>query len=90
MCRDFKSILSAENLRFKARLIVVASDTNAILDICPKSGHVLHSARVQNRPLRRNEKLNRFWPTGVALSPDDGDYYVCQYKVSLDAKPATG
>lgn len=83
VCRDFKEMISSGNFTYKARVIVVASESNKVLDICPSTGHVLHSADVQRKPRGKKEKLSSFWPTGVAISPYDGDYYVCQYKVSL-------
>ncbi len=82
VCRELREILSANKFTYTARLVVVASESNSLLDICPKSGNILHYATISQRALRKNEKLSNFWPTGVAMSPYDGDYYVCQYKVS--------
>ncbi|BDA44837.1 hypothetical protein COCOBI_06-3150 [Coccomyxa sp. Obi] len=80
VCRGLREILSANKFTYTARLVVVASESNCLLDLCPKSGDVLHCAKVSARALRKDEKLSSFWPTGVAMSPYDGDYYVCQYK----------
>ncbi|CAL8469424.1 g8965 [Coccomyxa elongata] len=80
VCRELREILSANKFTYTARLVVVASESNLLLDLCPKSGNILHCATILQRALRKNEKLSNFWPTGVAMSPYDGDYYVCQYK----------
>ena len=81
VCHGLHEILSANNFTYTARLVVVASESNSLLDLCPKSGRVLHCATISEKALRKNEKLSDFWPTGVAMSPYDGDYYVCQYEV---------
>lgn len=80
VCKEIYHHFKGNPLQFRQRLIVAASESNLLLDCDPSHGTIVTSTDVR-RPSNRKRTRKGLWTTGIAFSPYDGDYYVCQYKV---------
>ena len=91
LCKMLRSTFASieNNVQFKKRLLVVASESNKLIEIDPVTEDILSWRPVWKAPTRR-VKSKECWPTSIALCPYNGDFYVCQYAVSMSCSQDTG
>lgn len=84
MCKTLRSTVAniENNVQYKQRLLVVASESNKLVELDPVTGELV-STRPVRRALSRRVKTKEWWPTSIALCPYSGDFYICQYAVSV-------
>ena len=86
VCKTLRSTITAiqGTAQYKQRLLVVASESNKLIEVDPVTEDIV-SCRPVRKPVNRKVKsgTNEWWPTAITLCPYNGDFYVCQYAVRL-------
>lgn len=86
VCKTLRSTITAiqGTVQYKQRLLVVASESNKLIEVDPVTEDIV-SCRPVRKPVSRRVKsgTNEWWPTAITLCPYNGDFYVCQYAVSM-------
>ena len=84
VCKTLRSniIVIQSTAQYKQRLLVVDSELNELFEFDPVTGDTVNCQPLRG-PHSRTKQATKWWPTSIALCPYNGDFYVCQYLVSL-------